>query len=261
MIELIYLLVALIATTIGAIVGLGGGVIIKPVLDVIGYHDILTIGILTTFTVLTMALVSTIKHIKNKSKLSFKALFIASGSIVGGVLGNYIFDLMVVGSNNETIKLTQSIIFIVMISLVLLFLKFKKRITSQHINSKLVMFISGVILGSIASFLGVGGGAFNVVVLIYLFSFDAKIAAINSLLIKLFSQTAKVVSISLTTGFGGYDLSMLKVMIPAAILGGLIGSSFNKKMKNESIDLLFRGVLFFIIIINTYNALTVIFLV
>ncbi len=257
MIELLYLLVALVATTIGAIVGLGGGVIIKPILDMIGYHDISTIGLLTTITVLTMAFVSTIRHLKNKSKLSFKVLYIAAGSIIGGILGNIGFNLMVAETKGETVQLTQSVIFIVMISLVLVFLKFKSKIKTHHIESKLITILAGIILGSIASFLGIGGGAFNVVVLMILFSFNAKQAAMNSLMIKLFSQLAKVIMISVSTGFASYDLTMLRVMIPAGILGGIIGISIQRRIKHRTVDLVFKIVLYFIIIINTYNSILI----
>ena len=48
--NIIYFLVGIIATTIGAISGIGGGVIIKPVLDTLGNYDISTISILSSFT-------------------------------------------------------------------------------------------------------------------------------------------------------------------------------------------------------------------
>ena len=43
MITLLYTLIILIATTAGALGGLGGGVIIKPLFDAIGVHDASTV--------------------------------------------------------------------------------------------------------------------------------------------------------------------------------------------------------------------------
>ena len=45
MLYIIYTLVILTATSLGAVAGLGGGVIIKPLLDLVGAHDAATINI------------------------------------------------------------------------------------------------------------------------------------------------------------------------------------------------------------------------
>ncbi|WP_062320313.1 hypothetical protein [Halolactibacillus sp. JCM 19043] len=57
----LYFLVALVATLLGSLAGLGGGVIIKPILDLLGDFDLATISILSSVTVLSMAVVSMFK--------------------------------------------------------------------------------------------------------------------------------------------------------------------------------------------------------
>ena len=52
--SLLYFLIALGATTVGALTGMGGGVIIKPLCDVIGTYDAQTIGVLACITVFSM---------------------------------------------------------------------------------------------------------------------------------------------------------------------------------------------------------------
>ena len=47
---ILYFGIGLLATIFGSLVGLGGGVVIKPVLDAIGTYDLTTIGILSSFT-------------------------------------------------------------------------------------------------------------------------------------------------------------------------------------------------------------------
>jgi len=54
----LYFLVSLIATTVGSITGMGGGVIIKPILDFIGTYNAQTIGVISSITVLTMSIIS-----------------------------------------------------------------------------------------------------------------------------------------------------------------------------------------------------------
>lgn len=64
MIELIYFIIGLIATLIGSLAGLGGGIIIKPMLDLLGHFDVATITILSAATVFAMSIVSLTNYIK-----------------------------------------------------------------------------------------------------------------------------------------------------------------------------------------------------
>ena len=57
MVVVIYSLVIVIATVLGAIAGLGGGVIIKPLFDLIGAHQASTIGFYSSVAVFTMCIV------------------------------------------------------------------------------------------------------------------------------------------------------------------------------------------------------------
>lgn len=54
-IAVIYFLIIFCASTIGSISGMGGGVIIKPALDFIGYHSLSSITFYSSVAVLTMA--------------------------------------------------------------------------------------------------------------------------------------------------------------------------------------------------------------
>ena len=68
---IIYFIITLFATTICSLTGMGGGVIIKPIMDVIGNFDVHSIGIIASITVFSMAFVSIFKQINNKTKNSF----------------------------------------------------------------------------------------------------------------------------------------------------------------------------------------------
>ena len=88
-----YALVVFFATFFGAFVGLGGGVVIKPLLDLASYHTVDAVNFYCAFAVLSMAITSTIKHIKSKTKIDFKlVILVALGSGIGGVAGNFIFN-------------------------------------------------------------------------------------------------------------------------------------------------------------------------
>ena len=85
---LVYFLIAIGATTVGSLTGMGGGVIIKPVMDVIGAYDAATIGVLSSITVFSMSVVSIGKQMLAKRKIPFgTAVPLAVGSVAGGQLG------------------------------------------------------------------------------------------------------------------------------------------------------------------------------
>lgn len=52
---IVYILISFLASIAGAICGIGGGVIIKPVLDVVGLDNVTTISFLSGCTVLAMS--------------------------------------------------------------------------------------------------------------------------------------------------------------------------------------------------------------
>ena len=61
MLLVVFFLICFFASIIGAICGIGGGVIIKPVLDALGVMDVATISFLSGCTVLSMTTYSVIK--------------------------------------------------------------------------------------------------------------------------------------------------------------------------------------------------------
>ncbi|OQY42253.1 MAG: hypothetical protein B6227_02600 [Fusobacteriia bacterium 4572_74] len=247
---ILYFGIGLLATIFGSLVGLGGGVVIKPVLDAIGTYDLTTIGILSSFTVLSMAVVSTGKQINKGFKVEKNMLVVATGSILGGGIGNFLFSIFLKILNNEGFATAiQELILATLLILVL----FKEKFPKYHLKNYLVLLLIGMILGIIASFLGIGGGPINVMVLVLLLNMDIKKAAITSILIILLSQFTKLILIFIGTGFGGQDLSMLYVMVPGGVLGGFIGAHFNHKLSHKTIYKIFNTAIIILVILNFYN--------
>ena len=112
----------------------------------------------------------------------------------------------------------------------------------------------GFLLGLFSSFLGIGGGPINVAVLFILLGFSLRNAAKVSVFIILFSQIAGLI----TKSIGGLltqvqDYSVLLVMIPAAIIGGLIGAHLNIRISERAIKILFKTSVAFVILICMFN--------
>lgn len=249
----IYFITAVCATVLGSLAGLGGGVIIKPVLDALGNYDLATVGILSSVTVFSMAFVSTAKQFKAGFKVDFNTVILAIGSILGGGAGKKLFDIFLVFFKNQNIgKGIQALILIFLLTFVL----FKNMLPKYNIKNNFIIFIVGFFLGAIASFLGIGGGPINVAVLIMLFAFSTKNAAISSVFIILLSQFSKLFLISIGSGFSSYDLSMLPLMVVGGILGGLWGAKLNHRLSSTYIDKIFNISVIGIILINIFNVYT-----
>lgn len=250
---ILYFIIVLAATTAGAIAGVGGGVIIKPALDALGHYDIATIGVLSSAAVLSMAIVSTARRFSKGLKIDKKIIMLALGAIAGGIAGKEIFYLLVGSIDAGIVSVIQSSL----IALLMIIILFKNKIPRICINAWYGVLITGLLLGLIASFLGIGGGPINVAVLFLLLNMDIKKAAIGSIFIILMAQASKIATISLTGGFAGYDLGMLWYMIPAGITGGLLGSWLHNKVSEKAVHLMFDitvGVVIAICIFNIVKA-------
>ena len=91
---LVFFLVSILSSIVGSICGIGGGVIIKPVLDAVGIMSVSSISFLSGCTVLAMSIVSVYKNLRaGKVKLNVKiATALAVGAAAGGVAGKAMFQ-------------------------------------------------------------------------------------------------------------------------------------------------------------------------
>ena len=89
---LLFLLIPLLASTIGSIVGAGGGVIIKPVLDMLGVMPVKTLSFCSGCAVLSMSVASLIRGRNDDVKLGLKvSTSLATGAVFGGIIGKVDF--------------------------------------------------------------------------------------------------------------------------------------------------------------------------
>ncbi len=256
MILFIYAVVIFVATLLGAFVGLGGGVIIKPVLDVINAHTLMEISFFSSCGVFAMSLTSTTRHIIKKTPIKPSiVLLIASGSIGGGILGNYLFNLALEStSKTDIVRGIQSALLSAFLVCVIIFVS--GNFKTFEIKNPIIILLSGLVLGTTAAFLGVGGGPINVAFLTLLFSFSMKDSAVYSVAVIFFSQLSNIITTYINTGFKGFDLKVLLVVIPFAVLGGLLGSKLNRKCNEKVIKITFIIAVSLVAILSLYNSVT-----
>lgn len=256
MLLLIFFLICFLASIVGAICGIGGGVIIKPVLDAFGVMDVATISFLSGCTVLSMTTYSVIKsklsgnsHIEQKTGLP-----LALGAAIGGLLGKWMFSFISsLSPDKNKVGAVQAACLLLVTLGTLIYTLYKSRIKTYQISNPVVCVFIGLFLGILSSFLGIGGGPINLVILFFFFSMSTKIAAENSLYIIFFSQIASLLSSLATRSVPDFQISVLLFMVIGGITGGICGRAVNKKIEEKTVDKLFIGLMLLIIFINIYN--------
>ncbi len=256
MIQFFILLICFSACTVGAICGIGGGIIIKPALDAFGIMSASTINFLSGCTVLAMTTYSVAKNkMAGTSKIDQSTgVPLALGAAIGGIIGKNLFQMIrSMSADPNQISAIQAACLVVITLGTLIYTIYKSRIHTHHVENKLFCAVIGLILGIMSSFLGIGGGPINLVVLFFFFSMDTKKAAENSLYIILFSQTASLISTLVTRTVPEFDIFILCLMIAGGIIGGIMGRKVNKKLDEAAVDKLFIALMLLMIVMNTYN--------
>ncbi len=252
----IFFIVSFGASIIGAICGIGGGVIIKPVLDSFGILSVSSISFLSGCTVLAMSCYSVIrsKLSKNSSIDMTTGTPLAIGAIVGGITGKNLYHFVAsLFSDPNTIGAVQAILLGFVTLLTLIYTIKKDKIKTHEFHSVILCLVIGFFLGVMSSFLGIGGGPINLVVLYYFFSMTTKVAAQNSLYIILFSQASNFFTTVFTNSVPNVSHLLLFGMILCGILGAMAGRAINKKIDDAIVDKLFILLMGVIILINVYN--------
>lgn len=112
----------------------------------------------------------------------------------------------------------------------------------------------GLLLGMLSSFLGIGGGPVNLVVLTYFFSMTPKVAAQNSLYIILISQVTSLLSTLITGTVPTFWWGWLALMALGGIAGGMAGRALNKRLEDRQVQVLFLCLMVAIVGISCLNA-------
>lgn len=250
---LLSFLICLLATTIGGISGIGGGVIIKPVLDAFSGLPVNTVSFLSGCTVLAMTIASMLRSRGGAEKVELgRGTLLAIGAAAGGVLDKELFE-WVLGAGGTAVSVAQQVMMIVLTLGVLAYTLNRSRIVSRDVRSPAACASIGLVLGLLSAFLGIGGGPINLAVLYYFFSMDTKTAALNSLYIILFSQSASFLGTILRGTVPEFRWPVLIVMVIGGILGGILGRSISKKLSSSGVDRLFFWLLLVITAISCYN--------
>ena len=253
LLAVVYFLICLAATTVGGISGVGGGVIIKPVMDAVSGLDAATISFLSGCTVLAMTITSMLRSRGGSVKVEKRrGTLLAVGAAVGGILGKELFEL-VRGAGGAAVDISQQSMMILLTAGVFVYTLKKEGIKTRSVNNAAACLLIGFTLGLLSSFLGIGGGPINLAVLSFFFSMDSKTAALNSLYVILFSQAASFLNSIVRNTVPEFDWFVLAAMCVGGVLGGILGRSISARLTNRGVDRLFLGLMAVITLISCYN--------
>ncbi|MEH6936585.1 sulfite exporter TauE/SafE family protein [Bacillus sp. JJ664] len=259
---LILISIGLAAGTFGSLFGLGGGIIIVPMLlnidRILPVFSTVPIQIAVGTSLITIvfsSLSSTFAYRKQK-RIDFKSgLLFMIGSVPGSLLGSYINTLL----NTERFKLFFGILLVCISLFLFVSSKFKKKPKEIHkgiiqtytndqgeaytysYNLPLAIGLSGIV-GLISGLFGIGGGVMLVPMMAFLFGFPPQLAIATSMFVVMFTTIGSSISYLL---IGAVNFYYVLLLIPGAWVGGKLGALINQKLKSETVSFILRFVLLF----------------
>lgn len=269
---IIFFAVSIVASIVGAICGVGGGVFMKPALDAVGVLPVNTITFLSTCTVISMTSYNVLSSAMNSKKGGGENLidwnlstWLAIGSAIGGVIGKYLYDIIKnSAANKEIVGGYQAIALLIAVFLTLIYTLNKTKWTTLHVSKPIPLILLGFGLGCLSSFVGIGGGPMNLAVLYFFLSMPTKVAAQNSLYMILISQIASLIVTFINGSVPealyidvdpGLWVMMIGMML-CGVFGGIIGKKINKKIPTSTVDKLFNILIFVIMGLCCWNIYT-----
>lgn len=242
---MLYLLIGFGATALGALVGVGGGLVIRPLLAFLGVNKELA-SFTSSAAVLAMAAVTLLTYRRKHVKIEIhKTGFMAAGSVAGGFLGGGLIPLV----SNEAINIG----YIVVLGVVAVLAVFKNKLVRKREVGKPGAVVIGGISGVLSGIFGIGGGPFQMAALMICFRMRAKDAAVQSIFITLLTTASALARYAIS---GAWDFSIAVYMIPTAVVGGIVGGLLNRKMRSPVVRVLFVATLAAMMALQMVTVLT-----
>ena len=214
-----------VAGLLGSIIGLGGGIIIVPVLTFMGFPPTAAASN-SLFAAFSNAVSSSLSYAKQKRIEYSIGLRLGLFCIPGSVLGALV-------STEITPSIFKILFGIILIS-ASIYIFSKRKIESRDSNrSKQVMVLligASFFAGIISGLFGIGGGIIFVPIMVILMGLMMKNAAPTSQFILLFAASSGLITHSL---LGHPDFFHALLLASGAFVGGLVGARLSLEIKER----------------------------
>ena len=218
------------AGVLGSMIGLGGGIIVVPVLTFAGFSPTLAASN-SLFAAFSNAIASTISYSRQKRIEYSIGLKLGLLSIPGTILGAYI-------SSDITPGIFKILFGLVLVaSAVYIFLSKKIESKKSNISKLVIVLVVGAsfFAGIISSFFGIGGGIVFVPLMVVAMGMGMKYAAPTSQLILLFASFSGLITHSI---LGHPDYYQALLLAIGAFGGGLVGARLSLEIKEKGLQIL-----------------------
>jgi hypothetical protein len=255
----IIVLVGLAASSLGSLIGLGGGIIVVPALLYLASFPAfshltpqMAVGT-SLFTMIFTGLSSTLAYMKRKTVDYKSGLIFLIGSGPGSILGAWVTEKL----NLHFFNLSFGVL-IIFVSIILLLkdklkpIPFRKdkgivrtftdndgKTYEYGFNPYMGILIS-LIVGFLSGIFGIGGGSLMVPTMMLVFFFPPHVAVATSMF--MIFPTSIISSITHVT-LGNVNWLYALALVPGAWIGAKVGVYLNSKLNSKTIVLLLRVIL------------------
>lgn len=218
------------AGLLGSMIGLGGGIIVVPVLTFLGFPPTVAASN-SLFAALSNATASTISYSKQKRieySLGIKlGLLTIPGTVLGAIISTDIAP--------DIFKILFG--FVLIASAAYIFLRKKIETKEKTISTQMIVFAIGAsfFAGIISSFFGIGGGIIFVPLMVVGMGMAMKKAAPTSQMILLFASLSGVIVHSF---LGHPDFIQAGFLAIGSFIGGLVGARLSIDIKERYLQIL-----------------------
>jgi uncharacterized protein len=268
---IILVLIGIGASSLGSLIGLGGGIIVVPALLYLGTlsgfeHMSPQVAAGTSlFTMIFTGMSSTLAYMKHKTVDYKSGLIFLIGSGPGSILGAWVTEKLNLHSFNIFFGL-----FILLVSIVLMLKEKLKPIpyrkdkgiirtftdnsgkSFEYGFSPLMGIVISAIVGFLSGILGVGGGSLMVPTMILVFFFPPHVAVATSMFMIL--PTSILSSITHVI-LGNVNWMYALALVPGAWIGAKIGVYLNTKINSKTIVIILRAILVIVAIRLIYQGI------
>ncbi|MEX2191780.1 MAG: sulfite exporter TauE/SafE family protein [Nitrosarchaeum sp.] len=223
------------AGILGSMIGLGGGIIVVPILTFFGFSPTLAASN-SLFAAFSNAVGSTISYSRQKRIDYSLGLKLGLLSIPGTVLGAYL-------SSDVTPGIFKILFGLVLISsAVYIFMRKKIETKEKNLTKQMIVFViaASFFAGIISSFFGIGGGIIFVPLMVVGIGMTMKKAAPTSQFILLFASLSGIITHSI---LGHPDFLQAGLLAAGSFVGGIIGARLSSDIKERSLQILVSAII------------------
>lgn len=260
MVYLICLFIGMLAAFLGGLVGLGGGIILIPVMLFLNQYSEAfawaTPQVIVGISLITMvftALSSTRAYAKQKRIDYRSGLLLLTGCVPGGILGAWLNQFF----NPQQFSLYFGLLIITVSVLSILGSRqpSQKMLKNKDVKLRTVQidgktfnyhvslwpaFAISFIVGLLSGLFGIGGGSITVPALMLIFGVPIQIAIATSMFMIVFIS---LISTSTHIILGNIVWEYAFLFMIGAWIGGTIGAKTNRSLKGKTLEWILRVVL------------------